>query len=294
MVFSKTNTSGAAILEHANLWIWIGLIAFIWSRAWRFGFFRSPDEVSRFAPSLWDVGAVFFTYLLVQLFVASALVQVVFMLKGVPAKAVFVDAGAALWVLIAGGFLGLLFVLPFTRRSEAQSPQIWHWGSQQQGASLRNFGFGAMTWLIAFPLVAILNHGLESLIRWVTEQSPHEQVAVRIIKNSGATSLQVILVLVSVAVLIPVIEEILFRGFLQSYFRRHLGAQSAIVCSAICFSLFHFSVSQSWSNVVIVVSLFILGLFLGYIYERQRSLWAPIGLHVTFNAVSLSYILTSS
>lgn len=275
----------------ANLWIWMGLVLFIWTRAWRFGFFRQPEEIGRLVPSLGEVGLVFFTYLFVQLLVASSLVQVLYELAGVPAKEAFTQPGAILWVLVAGGFLGLSFVLPFTYRTQTQSPQIWQWGPQTKWASLRNFGLGALTWSIAFPLVAIINYGSESLISWFTSQGPHEQVAVRIIKDHHGSSLQIILVLSSVAVLIPIVEEILFRGFLQSYLRRRFGVWSSIAISSLCFSLFHFSWSQSWSNVTILLSLSVLGLFLGYLYERQRSLWAPIGLHMTFNIISLAYIL---
>ncbi len=268
----------------------MALVLFVWTRAWRFGFFRQPEEIGRLAPSLGEVGSVFFTYLFVQLLVASALVQVLYELAGVPAKETFTQPGALLWVLVAGGFLGLSFVLPFTRRPQAYSPQIWQWGPQTRWAPLRHFSLGVVTWLVAFPFVAIINFGAETWITWLTNQGPQEQVAVRMVKNQGASLLQMILVLSSVAVLIPIVEEILFRGFFQGYLRRYLGVWSSIALSSLCFSMFHFSWSQSWSNVVILLSLSILGLFLGYLYERQRSLWAPIGLHVAFNTISLTYI----
>ncbi len=254
------------------------------------GFFRWPEEMKRYCPTLGEVGAVFFAYLLVQLFVAAALVQLVYGLMGVPSSQVFADPQARLWVLIAGGFLGLAFVLPFSWRSTPSSSQIWVWGPQSKGESPRNFGLGVLSWLIVFPLVVLVNHGLESLIGLLTGNPPLEQVAVGMIKKTNASTLQVVLVAFSVAVLIPIVEEILFRGFFQSYLRRKLGVVWAVVLTALFFSLFHFSIDQSWSNVVILSSLFILGLFLGYLYERQRSLWAPIGLHMAFNAISLSYI----
>jgi len=237
-----------------------------------------------------DVGACFFVYLLVQTMVASALVQVVFHFKGVSIPEVFAHPSASLWIMIAGSILGLFFVTPFSWRSGFYSPEIWSWGSQHWSASVHHLGVGVFTWVIAFPLVALVNQGMGWLIIWITGQNPQDQTVVRLVKTSE-TPLQWWLVILSVTTLIPIIEEILFRGFLQSYFRRRLGVWCSIGLSSLCFSLFHYSASQSWGNSVILSSLFILGLFLGYLYERQRSLWAPIGLHMTFNAISLVYIL---
>ncbi len=254
-----------------------------------FDFLHQPDQANRRGPALISVAAAFFTYLLVQLLVATALMEGVFDLKELSGKELSLHPAAALWVMIAGGFFGLFFVLPQTWKSP--SSQLWSWGPQPKHTHLRNFGLGLVAWLAAFPLVALANHHSESLISWATGQPPHQQLAVRLIKDSTGSTLQMALVLFSVAVLIPIVEEILFRGFLQSYFRKRMNSACSVLLSALCFALFHFSSSQAWSNVVILSSLFVLGLFLGWLYERQRSLWAPIGLHVAFNALSLARIL---
>jgi membrane protease YdiL (CAAX protease family) len=67
--------------------------------------------------------------------------------------------------------------------------------------------------------------------------------------------------------------------------------KKAIIFSALCFSLFHLAPSQGIGNISLVASLFLFALFLGFIYERQASLFASIGLHMTFNAVSTVRIL---
>ncbi|MEN9654812.1 MAG: hypothetical protein RL235_924, partial [Chlamydiota bacterium] len=41
------------------------------------------------------------------------------------------------------------------------------------------------------------------------------------------------------------------------------------------------------ANIPIIAALFTFSLFLGYVYERQRALIAPMGLHAMFNGISV-------
>jgi membrane protease YdiL (CAAX protease family) len=92
---------------------------------------------------------------------------------------------------------------------------------------------------------------------------------------------------------VPILEEVLFRGFLHEWLVRLFGVKAAILLTASTFALFHFSTSQGADNVELIISLFVLGCFLSFLKERQRSLWAPIGLHSVFNAVSVLMITAS-
>ena len=55
----------------------------------------------------------------------------------------------------------------------------------------------------------------------------------------------------------------------------------AITVSAGVFALCHVAVRES------VPALFVLGLVLGYAYEKSGSLWRPIMIHLVFNGLSL-------
>ena len=79
----------------------------------------------------------------------------------------------------------------------------------------------------------------------------------------------------------------LFRGFLQTYIRKHLGPKQAIVITSLCFSFFHYASGQGLGNIMIITSLFVLALFLGFLYEKQGSLLAPMVLHASFNTISV-------
>ncbi|MEN6337366.1 MAG: CPBP family intramembrane glutamic endopeptidase, partial [Phycisphaerales bacterium] len=56
---------------------------------------------------------------------------------------------------------------------------------------------------------------------------------------------------------------------------------AAIACVAVWFGAMHWPTPQQ------VPALIILGVFLGYLYERTGSILAPIYLHILFNSKSV-------
>lgn len=98
--------------------------------------------------------------------------------------------------------------------------------------------------------------------------------------------------LVIAAVLAPFSEELLFRGFAQTAWRRAVGVRAAIVRSSLVFVLAHVLGvgGDSFGQAATLALLAGLGripvaLALGWLYARTGSLWASIGLHATYNAV---------
>ena len=98
--------------------------------------------------------------------------------------------------------------------------------------------------------------------------------------------------LVAGAVIAPMAEELLFRGFALTAWRRTVGARSAIVRSSIVFVLAHvlfvggdtFEAALRLAFVAGVVRIPV-AFALGWIYVRTGSLWSSIGLHATFNGI---------
>lgn len=78
------------------------------------------------------------------------------------------------------------------------------------------------------------------------------------------------------AFLVPIIEETIHRGFVQS-FLHHLGPVTAICTSAAAFAVFH--PTGSW------IFAFFAGLVFGTQYWITRSLWPSIITHATINAL---------
>jgi len=111
-----------------------------------------------------------------------------------------------------------------------------------------------------------------------------------------------ILIVVLAVIIAPLLEEMLFRGLFQTTIRSYIetfrsllipqnkpdekrtddsnGAWPAIVISSGLFTMTHANAGH-WP------ALFVLGVCLGYAYEKSGSLFRPIFIHSLFNAVSI-------
>lgn len=151
--------------------------------------------------------------------------------------------------------------------------------------------FGLLSYLISMPAVIAMGQFAFVVALLMFGPIDQEQLAVRYMKEALQTPLSMIAALFSILIAAPLIEEFLFRGILQSYLRTKVGKILAIFSSALLFALFHFSFSQKAANIPLIASLFTFATYLGFSYEKTRSLWTSIVLHVTFNAVSVIRII---
>jgi membrane protease YdiL (CAAX protease family) len=85
-----------------------------------------------------------------------------------------------------------------------------------------------------------------------------------------------IIVAVYVTILAPIIEELMLRGILFSRLRHGIPFTAANAIQAAVFGLYHWNIIQG-------IYAFGIGLLLGYVYERTRTLLAPIIVHVFIN-----------
>ena len=81
-------------------------------------------------------------------------------------------------------------------------------------------------------------------------------------------------------IVMPVVEELLFRGLIQNRLREYLKPGHAIVLSAVFFGFYH-------GNTLQVIYALLIGLLLGYVYEKFHNLAAPVALHCFANIVSV-------
>ena len=83
--------------------------------------------------------------------------------------------------------------------------------------------------------------------------------------------------LLVMAVLIPIMEETVHRGFLLSAFL-HRGALPAILISSLLFTVFHTPSSYGF--------VFLMGILLGVQFRVTGSLWATTITHATYNGLT--------
>ncbi len=93
--------------------------------------------------------------------------------------------------------------------------------------------------------------------------------------------IDLLLTYLGLGLVVPIGEEILFRGILQAALRHRLGLFSASLATGLIFGVVHF---QSWALAPLVLT----GVILGLVYEFTGTLVAPMLLHVTYNTTVLS------
>ena len=109
--------------------------------------------------------------------------------------------------------------------------------------------------------------------------TPGVGVGLSISAGADISIIEVVLLLISTAVIPGIVEEIMFRGIILTNLSPY-GKGMAIVCSALLFGLMHMNPSQFFYTTL-------MGLILGYIYVRTRSIWICIIIHFTNNALGV-------
>lgn len=263
--------------------------------AWRWGFYQISRKLSAEEDLDFPLKIViqaFFIFFTVQL-VAIPIIAILwlFFMKGIPLSEIqtlpnLPDQG---WlnvfaIIMTGACLfGYLCTL-----SKPMHRHIWGSGTfagvKEWGSALLT---GVIAWFVSFPIVVVLTESLQMFINWVYPREHLEQVAVKHLKSTLEDTLLFWITAILIVCIVPLIEEILFRGILQNYLKKHVGSAKAIAISALLFAMFHFSFSQGLDNVPLLASLSLLGAYLGFVYEKKQSLWASISLHAFFNAISI-------
>lgn len=91
------------------------------------------------------------------------------------------------------------------------------------------------------------------------------------------------------AVLAPILEEFVFRGFLLASLTSFVPVPAAVFASSVGFGLAHLSVKD-------LPELTVLGAVLGCAYIRSRNLLTPVLIHGLWNGTTLAalYVLAQS
>src|SRR5690606_30914456 len=133
--------------------------------------------------------------------------------------------------------------------------------------------------------------GLVVLATWYAPHSPSEALqCLEALANQGL-GLQVAWYLM-LALVIPVAEEIIFRGFLLGALSPRIGPLPAVGVAALMFVACHLpQVDGYW---VAIAAISTVGVLAGLARVRGRSLFAAIILHVSYNAVVVLAMLRTS
>lgn len=109
--------------------------------------------------------------------------------------------------------------------------------------------------------------------------------------QSAQDNPQILLPLIPLSILVTgPAEELLFRGIIQTRLQEGFGTAAAVLLATLVFTLVHIPAYYGPGLPTTLGILFVLGLFLGGIYEYTGNLVVPIVAHGLYNAISFGMV----
>ena len=245
-----------------------GVVGLVWGaagavrRCWRQG---PAAEVA--GPTLWS------TRVLVEAVVASILLQAV--VGGIAAvllgDSALMDVrmlAAAMVVSGAGSLIWVKLRPPRGARFGWVFPRVW----RQLAAGLAAAGVSVVPLLLVGQVVGRLSGG---------RPLDEPMMAMMVSMLEGAPR---ILVALMICLVVPPLEETLFRGVLFRGLRSRGSFWPAAGVSALIFAALH-------GSGVSALPLFMLGILFAYLCEKHQSLLAPTVAHASYNAFNVAILV---
>lgn len=170
-----------------------------------------------------------------------------------------------------GALLVLGLVMRYVYRAKLSSI-----GLNSKQPTTREIGWG----LVMFPLYMLTSITFSTLVDSIFHINLDQA---QNIGYSNPDALGLVLIFAALVCLTPLTEELLFRGFLFTPFRRAFGFWGGAVIVSVLFALAH-------GQVNVGVDVFVLSMFLCYLREKTGSLWPGILLHATKNLVAFAVL----
>jgi hypothetical protein len=156
---------------------------------------------------------------------------------------------------------------------------------------MRDLKWGVTALLAAIPLVmaaTLIVSGIALLLDRETPMIGHRMLEQMRAEESLAP---LMIMLVSAVVVAPLLEEVVFRGLVQTSLLSALGKERRwliVALASILFAVTHLG-AAIWQS---LAALTVLSLILGFLYERTGSLWPSILCHAGFNAWNVAIVLS--
>ncbi len=135
--------------------------------------------------------------------------------------------------------------------------------------------------VLTYIIVSVLGYAYDELLQ--TDGQPDIEKLILTAKENGF-SLDSIFLIFSITVFGPLIEEIIFRGYLQSALMKKTGPFLAIFLSSLVFGAVHFDLDS-------LPVLTMMGFAFGYIYYKTGSIIPSMILHMLNNSLSVGMLI---
>ena len=135
--------------------------------------------------------------------------------------------------------------------------------------------------IIEYLLETGVSYGFQYLFK-LPDNTQLQSMATR-----GLTWINMVVLIGLAGLAIPFAEELLFRGVIYTFIRERWGVWIGTIISAFIYALISFDLLAG-------AAAFVLGVVTAIAYERSKSLWAAVIVHVTSSVLSLIlfYIFT--
>lgn len=163
---------------------------------------------------------------------------------------------------------------------------VFGW-ARRRGRRPADLGLSGWSWrwaviaVVVAILVRLIVIGLGALGSALGYQPTNPQLAFLLLPNLSWPLVAVMLLLFGIGV--PFAEESFFRGVLYTWLRERWGVSVGVIVSAVVFGVIH---GVPW----LIISTIPLGIAAALVYERSRTLWAPVVVHAIFNLSGLLMI----
>ncbi|MBN2448437.1 MAG: CPBP family intramembrane metalloprotease, partial [Phycisphaerae bacterium] len=184
------------------------------------------------------------------------------------------DSGTSYLLLFSVVLLVLLAGIPLALcgYTRVRVSSAFGLGMPRMSGVVAGLCLGLSTWILA----PVWFHFQQ---QWLTV--PPEMLAGYAELEKLFASAPVWLMIVAMAIVPGILEELFFRGYVLRGLRGGLGVAPAIIISALAFAMFHHSIHR-------LVITAVLGLMFGLLVVRSGSIWPAIIAHMLHNGLSVA------
>lgn len=115
---------------------------------------------------------------------------------------------------------------------------------------------------------------LTQMIQMVVGDSGYQNTSITLY------STPILIEIIGLGILVPLMEELLFRGVMYKRMKERTTFFRAAFSSAILFAFFH-------NSMIMTINALAFGLLLAYVYEKYGSFKAPVCLHIVSNITAV-------
>lgn len=218
---------------------------------------------------------------MIAFFTATMLLQQVPLKPGPDGEEISPFSNVTPLVLVVNMFVQMLPVMIIAMMLVVRRVPLAEFFSFPMKKAYQLLYFAPMVVLLTYGLSIFLQlFGYEEWLKHVFGQNVMKlQEGVLFYQETDEVFIRVLFA-VSVVVIAPVVEEIVFRGYIYKVIKRYSGRVFAMLVSAVLFAVVHNTIPG-------FLPLAFLAVLLTISYEMKGSLWAPISIHALFNACTL-------